>query len=570
MSAEDESSPPSVEQTVESDAQWMGQVIEPPRVSVVTIFRDAERFLDEAVASVFAQTYADWELLLVDDGSTDSSSAHARGWAAQHPHRVRYLEHPAHANLGMSASRNLGIRHARGVHLAFLDADDVWLPPKLDEQVPLLEAWPEATMVYGLSQWWYSWTGRPEDQGRDFVHPLGVAPNMLAQPPELIHRFFLRQDAAIPSPSSILVRRSTVEKVGGFEETFRGLYEDQVFYSKVCLAGSVFASNRCWDRYRQHPDSSVSAANRAGRAYEARLTFLNWLEAYLAVHAAGHHHRIRRALEEEIRRCTHPLLYGLKAAARRTGLRGSALAWYVARRGIPAPVRELIGSRLMQREYRPPPGWVRLGHLRTVTPINRQFGFGRGLPVDRYYIERFLATHAADICGRVLEIGDDTYARRFGGSQVTRVDVLHVTGGEPGVTIVADLTAAAEIPSATFDCVILTQTLQFVYDVPAAIATVERILRPGGVVLATVPGISQISRYDMDHFGQFWSFTTVSVRRLFATSFPTTAIRVEAYGNVLAAVALLHGLAYQEIGTTALNQGDRDYQVTIAVRAVKP
>ena len=140
-----------------------------PLVSVVIIFWNAERFLQEAIESVLGQSYSAWELLLVDDGSTDGSTAIARHCAGRYPERVRYLEHPGHANLGMSAARNCGVRGARGPCVAFLDADDVWFPTTLQDQVAVLEAHPDAAMLYGPIQWWYSWTGRSEDRERDYV-----------------------------------------------------------------------------------------------------------------------------------------------------------------------------------------------------------------------------------------------------------------------------------------------------------------------------------------------------------------------------------------------------------------
>jgi SAM-dependent methyltransferase len=217
----------------------------------------------------------------------------------------------------------------------------------------------------------------------------------------------------------------------------------------------------------------------------------------------------------------------------------------------------------------PPVGMVRFGSLRRLTPISRKFGFDRGSCVDRYYIEVFLARHASDIRGHVLEIADDNYTRRFGGSHVTRCDVLHVVGN-PRATIVADLTRADHIPSNHFDCVICTQTLPFIYDVRAAIKTLYRILKPGGVFLMTVPGISQISRYDMERWGDYWRFTTLSARRLCEEVFPAANITVKAQGNVLAAMAFLHGLAAQELRQEELDHCDPDYEVLITVRAVKP
>jgi SAM-dependent methyltransferase len=219
---------------------------------------------------------------------------------------------------------------------------------------------------------------------------------------------------------------------------------------------------------------------------------------------------------------------------------------------------------------RPPLGWIRFGDLRRTEPFDRNFGWGRGAVIDRYYIERFLHEHAADVQGRVLEIGDDQYTKRFGGTRVHTSDVLHVRDGNPHATMVADLTRGDSLPSNAFDCIILTQTLQCIYDVRAAISTVERILRPGGVVLATGHGISQISRGDMDQWGEYWRFTTQSMRQLFEEVFPPQQIEIGVYGNVLAAAAALYGVAAEELTPEELQHQDPDYELLITVRAVKP
>lgn len=211
---------------------------------------------------------------------------------------------------------------------------------------------------------------------------------------------------------------------------------------------------------------------------------------------------------------------------------------------------------------------VRFGTLRTVAPTSRVFGLDRGLPIDRYYIEKFLAEHAADIQGRVLEVADATYTRRFGGDRVVASDVLYALPGHVTATVVGDLSRGDGLPSDAFDCIILTQTLQFVYDVRAAAQHLYRMLKTGGVLLATVPGISQISRYDMDRWGEFWRFTTLSARRLFEEVSPTD-VRVEAHGNVLAATAFLHGLATDELRLDELDAFDPDYELLIAIRVVK-
>jgi SAM-dependent methyltransferase len=244
----------------------------------------------------------------------------------------------------------------------------------------------------------------------------------------------------------------------------------------------------------------------------------------------------------------------------------------------PGPAWRRLGCRVLaawQRYGRGTAvGWVRFGSLRRLHPIGEVFGVKRGQSVerciDRYYIEAFLARHAADIHGHVLEIADATYTRRFGGSRVQCADVLHPTADNPAATIVADLTSAAHVASARFDCIILTQTLQYIYDLPAALRTVYRLLKPGGVVLATVPGISQTSRYDAEQWGEYWRFTTFSARRLFGEVFPADRVVVQAHGNVLVAMAFLHGLLRQELRQAELDFHDPDYEVLITIRAHKP
>ena len=218
----------------------------------------------------------------------------------------------------------------------------------------------------------------------------------------------------------------------------------------------------------------------------------------------------------------------------------------------------------------PPVGLVRFGSLRRLQPIGRIFGSEWGQCIDRYYIESFLARHTADIHGHVLEVADNTYTRQFGGTRVQHSDILHVSPQHSGATITADLTCADHLPSETFDCVIFTQTLQFIYDVRAALRTLYRILKPGGVLLATGNGISQIARWDMDHWGEYWRFTSLSAHRLFTEVFPVSDVAVQAHGNVLAALAFLHGLVSEELQKDELDYFDPDYEVLITIRAVKP
>jgi glycosyltransferase involved in cell wall biosynthesis len=256
-----------------------------PAVSVVVCFLDEERFLGEALASVQDQSFTDWELLLVDDGSTDGSSGIARAQAAADPARVRYVEHAGHSNLGLSASRNAGIALARGRYLAFLDADDSWYPRKLEEQVAILERHPRAAMVIGASQYWRSWDA--PSGGADETIRVGAQQDTLIEPPALMTALYPLGTGASPPPSDLLLRSDAVRAVGGFEATFRGplmLYEDQAFLSKVYRRYPVYVAGACWDRYRRRADSIVAThgSAAAGRYWEVRSHFLAWLQRDLA------------------------------------------------------------------------------------------------------------------------------------------------------------------------------------------------------------------------------------------------------------------------------------------------
>jgi glycosyltransferase involved in cell wall biosynthesis len=282
-----------------------------PVVSVIVIFLNGETFLEEAIESVLAQTLAEWELFLVDDGSTDRSAEIAKRYARELPDKVRYLEHEKHVNRGMSASRNLAIRQANGSYIAFLDADDVWLPQKLERQVAILEKESLIAMVYGPPLMWYGWSGSPADAKKDFLlSNLGAAANTSILPPTLVP-FMLgkAQRGGTPLPSCIMIRRDTCIRLGGFEEAFRGLFEDMVFAAKVLLAEPVWISDECWLKYRQHPAAASGSPDR--RRYVAALVaYFNWLEDYLVrqkVEDAATWEIVRRKLFPY----RHPLRYRL-------------------------------------------------------------------------------------------------------------------------------------------------------------------------------------------------------------------------------------------------------------------
>lgn len=241
----------------------------------------------------------------------------------------------------------------------------------------------------------------------------------------------------------------------------------------------------------------------------------------------------------------------------------------MANRMLPGPMRWMRRARV-RRSENPPYQCVNFGDLRRTTPIHSGFSVGRGQYIDRYYIDRYLEQNSASIRGRVLEMADDEYTKRIGGKKVVQSDVLDVRPAHRSATIIADLSTGDGIPADAFDCIILTQTLNYIYDVRGAIRTVYRSLKPGGTVLVSVSGIAQLAQDEMSYCGDFWRFTSLSLLRLFQEEFPADCVTVESHGNVLAAVAFLHGLAVEELSAEELDQRDPLFELSILLKAVKP
>lgn len=270
-----------------------------PLVSVVLCFFNEELFLEEAIQSVLHQTYDHWELLLVDDGSTDESSGIAKDYATAFGDKITYLQHPYHQNKGLSASRNLGIKKATGAYVAFLDADDVWLPEKLRYQLDIFRQHQEVTVVLAASLYWYSWKSEKET---DTLIPVGAEEGVY-KPPQLMLALYPLGEGAAPCPSGMMVQRAVLRRCV-FEELFRGIlqmYEDQAFLCKVYLNETVYVSPACHNQYRQRPASLVSNVYESGNYHNVRSYYLYWFRDYL------HAQPIRyKAVERLLRKAQMP------------------------------------------------------------------------------------------------------------------------------------------------------------------------------------------------------------------------------------------------------------------------
>ena len=523
---------------------------------VVTTYNHAH-FLEQALESIRVQTRSADAVVVIDDGSTDDPAS----VAARFPN-VRLIRQE---NRGLAAARNTGLAALDSSYVVFLDADDRLEPGAIEAGLACFARAPDSGFVYG---------------GHRYIDVDGKEIGERFEPPGEHPYLQLLRGNFVGMHGTVMYSRNLLVAAGGFDERLRRC-EDYDVYLRMARRHPVTGYPDLVAAYRLHGEN-MSANHRAmlRSALEVQARYAPSVEDGRArdLWAEGRR-RWRRCYAEEMAAARYrsrqqggsvtaslPALAAIAAAAPRVAL---LEAMGGVRRRIAAALPGRWRERLLSgRELVPPVGRVRFGDLQRVTPISQCFGFDRGQPVDRYYIERFLARHASEIAGRVLEIGDDGYTRRFGGSRVARSDVLHVHHGNPRATLVGDLTDPGVLPEDAFDCIVLTQTLQLIYDVRLAIVRLHRTLAPGGVVLVTAPGISQIDRGEWGKTW-FWSFTTTALQRLFGDVFGHDAVMVEHYGNVFAATAFLQGLAVEELETTHLDAIDRAYPVIVALRARK-
>lgn len=290
-----------------------------PLVSCIVIFYNAKKmdFFEQAIQSILCQSYRSIEIILADDGSIDGSTEIAKGYVDRYPDKVRYIDHQNHRNLGMSATRNLAIGHATGEFVAFLDADDVWLPCKLEEQVAIIEEYPEVAMLYGRTEFWFSWMEdnptvwkmHPDDDPGDFLTLTSEVFDGVLEPPSQL-LLFLKNWHYYPCTCSVLLRRKVINELGGFEEKFRNAHEDMVMHSKIFINYPVYVSSHCWDRYRMHEDSYWRSEDKKGPSKNVRdagrYKYLIWLEQYLTQKEIKD-----QQIWRELRRAIWPLRYSV-------------------------------------------------------------------------------------------------------------------------------------------------------------------------------------------------------------------------------------------------------------------
>ena len=494
-------------------------------IAVVVSCHNLGRTLEEAVASVHAQTRRPAELVIVDDGSDDVLTLQVLAELEGADERVIRT-----ANRGVSAARNTGIGATTAPLLVLLYADDVLEPAYLEAAASRLESEPELAFVSCA------------------MRGFGAADYVWSPPrPELVEAV----SRGVVHASSMF-RREMWQAVGGFDESLSA-YEEMDFWTTVLehgFEGAVLAEPLL--RYRVRPDSMYHGAIRPDHHVRLMRRFYakhgdtvarHWKALLLAREAfileqrqhQRHLEHRRRQVEAELDRVNDQI------------------------KAVEDQLRQL-GST---------PG-VDAGDLGRTQPLSPFWGLDRGLPVDRHFIEAFLDRHREDIRGTVLEIKAPGYTRLFGDDRVARSDVLDLDPDNDLATITADLADTDGVPAGIWDCFILTQTLNVIYDVRGAIASAVRVLKPGGVLLCTVTALNRISYEDRGLDGDYWRFTEASLRELFAEVLPAEAFAVEGSGNVRTCTAFLYGLAAQELSPEELDAHDPYFPLVYSVRAVKP
>lgn len=496
-------------------------------ISVIIPSYNHGNYLGRAIESVLAQTYTNTEIIIVDDGSVDNTKQVAESFPD-----VKYVyQH----NQGLSAARNTGIDKSTGKYLLFLDADDWLSVDALNKNQSIISKHSDVAFVSG---------------GHIKISDAGEIIEEVKEDIQNDHYLHFLQGNYIGMHATVLYAR-WVFNTFRYDTSLRAC-EDYDLYMKISRQFPVL----------HHAD----------------------VIAYYRIHGSNMSGNTNLMLENVLRVLTRqePML---KTAEERYLLQKGRKIWkeyYLSktrktatRMPLKKRLKKFVPSFLYRRLYKmgmmnhfiPPVGGIQKGDFNRVTPFSREFGYDRGGPVDRFYIENFLEANSFHIKGSVLEIGDNEYTLRFGRSAVKQSDILHIDPSNTKATIIGDLSDAPQIQDNTYDCIILTQTLHLIYNYKGALQTCCRVLKPGGILLMTVPGITHIDQGEWNN-NWLWAFTGASIKRMLAEVFPEES-EINTYGNVFIASAFLYGMGVNEVKKSQLDHNDPHYQVIITSKSVK-
>jgi len=523
-------------------------------VSVVIPCFNLGNYLGEAVQSCLQQNgNQEIEIIIVDDGSTDQTPQVADSFAEN----VSYIYQE---NSGLAGALNTGLEKASADHIIFLDADDRLAPNAFLFGLEQFENFPETTLVYG------GFT-RIDEAGK-LLH--GLHSQSCS---EDVYKQLLRSNF-IKMHSTVMYRTQTVQRIGGFE-TSLGACEDYEMFLKLARLDKQFIHHP--GHVAEYRNYGSSMSNNSEKMLSTSLEVLDMQKSFVIGKLD-----LEKAWQDGEKFWTEQ--YGEKMKDTKIDDFDSLLKFAVEQKNTVVKEMKQISKRSPQenfssaklnvwRKFRklglikpaPKSGQINFGDLRRTKPFNTDFGFSRGTPVDRYYIESFLATNTELISGRVLEIGDTEYTERFG-SEVETAEALHIS--DPLADFTGDLSDSTVLPESAFDCTILTQTLHLIEDLEAAIQSTYDSLKPGGAALITVPGVTQICS---DEWAKIWrsSFTQLSLSENVEKVFSAGNCKYQVFGNVLAATSLLYGISAEELETKELDILDENYPTIVTAVCIK-
>jgi glycosyltransferase involved in cell wall biosynthesis len=532
-----------------------------PLVSVIITCYNHGKYLSDAIRSVLKQTYRNLELLVVDDGSTDNTPEVVLGFPD--------ASYVYQSNSGLSAARNKGIVKSRGSYLVFLDADDWLYPDAIQTNLEYLQQNPACGFVSG----WH-------DKVNEWGHPLHDQDEQVFVEDNHYQRFLWGN--YIGMHATVMYQRWAFSELK-FDTSLKAC-EDYDMYFKISRKFDVGCHTKKLAAYRIHgKNMSANIAlmlthvllvcNRQRHVLKNSAEIDAYING-LRIWSDYYSDKLCSELEKE--GDTWPganeisllvkekPLKCLRLIAKKTNRR--TMKWL--KNNLPDFAQRMLHKAGAQSEFVPRVGNIDRGDFDRVRPFSTDFGFDRGGAIDRYYIENFIRENANVVCGNVLEIGDNEYTLKFGQNSVKQSDILHVDQSNSKATYVGDITHVPEIPTGYFDCIIFTQTLHLIYDYRSALQTCYRILKPGGSLLLTVPGISQIDKGMWKDYW-LWSFSATAMRKLMAETFNGSTVDIKSYGNVYVATSFLYGMGLPEIRKEKLDHHDPSYQLIISVKAVK-
>jgi glycosyltransferase involved in cell wall biosynthesis len=535
-----------------------------PKVSVIITCYNHARFLAEAIESARRQTYPSVEIIVVNDGSTDGSREVAAAFTD-----VQYVYQ---TNAGLSAARNKGIEKSTGSYLVFLDADDYLYPDAVLANLKYLRKHPECAFVSG----WH-------DKVDEWLYPLEEQDELRVI--ESKHYQHLLRGNYIGMHATVMYQRWAFDSIR-FDTSLRAC-EDYDVYFKMAARYPVGCHAQRIAAYRIH-GANMSSNILMMYNHVLKVCFRQWpmlesaedrnayragLRIWKGYYSARLFHLLWNDLEKSttwppsdqlfILATERPVKFLAFVTKKLRFLFRTALKKF-----LPDTALKVLSQKGYFKNYLPPVGKVDAGDFHRLTPFSNDFGFDRGGAIDRFYIENFIEENSPVVKGAVLEIGDNEYTMKYGRDLVQQSDILHIDSSNNKATYVGDITNIPEIPSEKFDCIIFTQTLHLIYDFKSALHTCYRLLKPGGCLLLTVPGITPVDRGPWKDYW-LWSFTDTAMKKVMTETFNGSVVEVKTYGNVYVASAFLYGMGLSEFKEDVLKHHDPSYQVIISVKAIK-